>query len=90
MSLTDAEYKARRDAALFKFEAAATVWHNFVTVDATQDVTTATGPIPSLRKVINQIRAEGTEVIDPALMLLASVIEESVDEASDFVPKPLP
>lgn len=90
MALSDEEYKARRDAALFKFEDASRVMHRFTTFDETQDVPTASGPIPSLRKVIARIKAEGSAAsVDPAMMLLAQVIEESVDEPSDFVPKPL-
>lgn len=90
MALSDEEYKARRDAALYKLEAATNIIHRFTIFDETQDVPTASGPMPSLRKVIAQIRAEGVEVIDPALMSLAEIINSSVDEASDFIPNPLP
>lgn len=86
MALSDEEFKARRDAALFKLESAANIWHRYVTYDETQDVPTATGPIPSLRKVIAQIRAEESEVIDPAMMELVDIIKGSVDEPSDFLP----
>lgn len=49
--MTEAEEKARREAALSKFESAATILHTFVHGDDTTIINTESGPLPSLAKI---------------------------------------
>ena len=75
MSLTEAEFQQRRENALLKLETAANIWHQFTTGPATLQIVTASGTIPTLAGLIEDLRDEHQEELGPIFQTIAEAID---------------
>lgn len=87
MTITEEEFQQRRERALLKLEAAANIWHQFTTGPAGMTIPTAGGTIPTLAGLIEEIRNEHEQELDPILATIAEALDSVVIEPLNNPPQ---
>lgn len=75
MTITEAELRQRQLNALLKLETAANIWHQFTTGPVELQIVTSSGTIPSLAGLIDELRKEHAEELDPIFQTIAAAID---------------
>lgn len=75
MDITEAELRQRQLNALLKLETAANIWHQFTTGPVGLQIVTSSGTIPSLAGLIEELRNEHNEELDPIFQTIAAAID---------------